>query len=84
MAEKESELSYHTAVYELGELLAIAGGDREPDGYRSRSYWMAEQRGEEFHRGFPQAGLVIAFIPDARGQTVNAVTFRRDQLNEPI
>jgi hypothetical protein len=74
------EADDHTAVYELPELLAVAGGDREPDGYRSRSYWMAEQRGEEAHSGFRRAGLVLSFSPDARSQAVRAIAFRRDHL----
>jgi hypothetical protein len=72
-----------TAVYDLGELQQIAGGEREPDTYRTRSYWMAEQRGENAHCGFRRAGLVLSFSPDARGQAVSTVTFRRDAFHPP-
>jgi hypothetical protein len=71
----------HSARYTLTELLEIAGGDEEPDGYRTRSYWMAEQRGDEYHRGFRQAGLVLGFHPDERSQAVETVIFRLDRLH---
>lgn len=64
----------------LDEILVRAGGDKEPDGYRSRGYWASTQRGDQYWRGFRDPGMVINFVPDETGRDVEFVTFRLDRM----
>lgn len=69
-------------THTLDELLAQSGAGAEPGDYRTRSYWAAEQRGEQHARAFRNAGLVLSFFPDERGVQVESVTFRLDHFAE--
>lgn len=64
----------------LAELLARSGADQEPDGYRTRSYWAQCQLGDRYWTTLRDAGLVLSFHPDERGEEVQWVTFRLDRM----
>lgn len=66
----------------IDELLARSGADHAPDGYRSRSYWASCQRGDRYWTTLRDAGLVLGFHPDERGEEVEWVTFRLDHTPE--
>ncbi|MEQ9379889.1 MAG: hypothetical protein RJP95_03445 [Pirellulales bacterium] len=69
-----------SVTYLLDDLLRMSGRDTEPEAYRSRSTWAAEQRGDEYTRAFRSAGLVLSFVPDEKGARVENVTFRLDRF----
>ena len=63
-------------TYTLDELFARSAGDREPRGFRRRSYWDSAMQGDTYWSGAGHSLIVVSFAPDEQDVPVERVTIR--------